>query len=67
MATESVAVKIFPMKEKLSWMMEQDIYKLPHMKHEHVLRFIAAERRDTKLLQAVKSDFNRTFLLLKSL
>ena len=49
MATESVAVKIFPMKEKLSWMMEQDIYKLPHMKHEHVLRFIAAERRDTKL------------------
>lgn len=49
MASELVAVKIFPMKEKLSWMMEQDIYKLPHMKHENILRFIAAEKRDDKL------------------
>ncbi|XP_052091605.1 activin receptor type-2A-like [Mytilus californianus] len=49
MATEAVAVKIFPMKEKVSWMMEQDIYKLPHMKHDNVLRFIAAEKRDDKL------------------
>lgn len=49
MITEAVAVKIFPMKEKVSWMMEQDIYKLPHMKHDNVLRFIAAEKRDDKL------------------
>lgn len=49
MSTEIIAVKIFPLKEKLSWMSEQEIYKLPHMKHENILRFIAAEKRDDKL------------------
>ncbi|KAK7579846.1 hypothetical protein V9T40_000475 [Parthenolecanium corni] len=42
---ELVAVKIMAPQEKQSWMTEQEIYKLPLMNHENILRFIAAERR----------------------
>ena len=46
---EMVAVKITNMKEKSSWQTEQDIYNLPHMKHDNILRFIAAEKRGQEL------------------
>lgn len=49
MAGECVAVKIFPFKERQSWMTEQDIYNLPHMKHDNILCFIGAERREENL------------------
>lgn len=44
-----VAVKIFPLQDKQSWLAEQDIYKLPHMNHQNILKFIAAERRGDNL------------------
>lgn len=47
---ELVAVKIFPLQDKQSWMTEQDIYKLPHMQnHDNILRFIGTERRGDNL------------------
>ncbi|XP_060075572.1 activin receptor type-2B-like [Ylistrum balloti] len=49
MSDQVVAVKIMPFKERSSWMTEQEIYKLPHMKHENLLAFIGAEKRDENL------------------
>uniref|UniRef100_A0A8D9A4H4 Serine/threonine-protein kinase receptor n=1 Tax=Cacopsylla melanoneura TaxID=428564 RepID=A0A8D9A4H4_9HEMI len=43
--TEYVAVKIFMMQDKQSWVSEQEIFKLPHMEHDNVLRYIGAEKR----------------------
>ena len=37
---EHVAVKIFPLQDKQSWLAEQGIYSLPQMSHENVLKFI---------------------------
>ncbi|XP_014240288.1 activin receptor type-2B [Cimex lectularius] len=39
-----VAVKVFPVQDKQSWLSEQQIYKLPHMKHDCILRYIDVER-----------------------
>ncbi|KAH9494831.1 Activin receptor type-2A [Bulinus truncatus] len=44
-----VAVKIFPLQDKQSWMSEIDIYNLPQMKHENILCFIASERKEDNL------------------
>ncbi|XP_059487863.1 activin receptor type-2A isoform X2 [Neocloeon triangulifer] len=40
-----VAVKIFPIQDKQSWITEQEIFQLPHMQHDNILSFIAAEKR----------------------
>ncbi|XKL67279.1 hypothetical protein PGB90_002770 [Kerria lacca] len=42
--SEILAVKVFPLKEKQSWLTEQEIYKLPQMNHDNILQFIAAEK-----------------------
>ncbi|XP_075685368.1 activin receptor type-2A isoform X1 [Rhinoderma darwinii] len=47
--SELVAVKIFPIQDKLSWQNEYEVYSLPGMKHEHILQFIGAEKRGTNL------------------
>ena len=47
--TESVAVKIFPLADKQSWITEQEIYSLPALKHDNILRFIGAEKRGDSL------------------
>ncbi|TRY59232.1 hypothetical protein DNTS_014619, partial [Danionella cerebrum] len=44
-----VAVKIFPIQDKLSWQNEYDIYNVPGMRHENVLQFIGAEKRGSNL------------------
>eukprot|EP00102_Acyrthosiphon_pisum_P021411 XP_016658621.1 PREDICTED: activin receptor type-2A-like [Acyrthosiphon pisum] len=36
----TVAVKIYPLEGKISWFIEQEVYQLPHMKHENILSFI---------------------------
>ena len=36
--TDYVAVKIFPLQDKQSWLTEQEIYNLPQMSHDNVLR-----------------------------
>ncbi|KAK5860549.1 hypothetical protein PBY51_022014 [Eleginops maclovinus] len=46
---EHVAVKVFPMQDKQSWQNELQIFGLNGMKHENLLRFIGAERRDLEL------------------
>ncbi|PSN46089.1 Activin receptor type-2B [Blattella germanica] len=47
--TDTVAVKIFPIQDKQSWVSEQEIFKLPHMDHENILRFIGVEKRGDNL------------------
>ena len=47
--TESVAVKIFPLADKQSWITEQEIYSLPALKHDNILSFIGAEKRGDNL------------------
>ena len=42
---EIVAVKVFPIQDKQSWQTEQEIFKLAHMDHEDILRFIGVEKR----------------------
>ncbi|XP_064471283.1 activin receptor type-2B-like [Ornithodoros turicata] len=37
-----VAVKIFPIQDKSSWLVERDMYRLAQMKHENVLEFLGA-------------------------
>ncbi|XP_078581340.1 activin receptor type-2A-like isoform X16 [Branchiostoma floridae x Branchiostoma japonicum] len=42
---EYVAVKIFPLQDKASWLNEQDIFTTQLMKHDNLLQFIAVEKR----------------------
>lgn len=47
---EFVAVKIFPLQDKQSWMNEQEIYMLLHMhNNDSILRFIGTDRRGENL------------------
>lgn len=48
--TETVAVKIFPIQDKQSWVSEYEIFSLPHMDHENILRYIGVEKRGENLL-----------------
>uniref|UniRef100_A0A8C9XPU4 Serine/threonine-protein kinase receptor n=1 Tax=Sander lucioperca TaxID=283035 RepID=A0A8C9XPU4_SANLU len=45
MMNQHVAVKIFPFQNKESWQTETDIFMTPGMRHENILKFIAAEKR----------------------
>jgi len=47
--SDTVAVKIFPIQDKQSWLSEQEIFKLPHMDHEDVLQYIGVEKRGDNL------------------
>ncbi|XP_067116539.1 activin receptor type-2A [Osmerus mordax] len=42
---DHVAVKIFPVQDKLSWQNEYEIYTLSGMKQENLLHFIGVEKR----------------------
>uniref|UniRef100_A0A3Q0RTG5 Serine/threonine-protein kinase receptor n=1 Tax=Amphilophus citrinellus TaxID=61819 RepID=A0A3Q0RTG5_AMPCI len=46
---EYVAVKIFPIQDKLSWQNEYEIYSVSGMKHENILHFIGVEKRNNNL------------------
>ncbi|XP_068153576.1 activin receptor type-2A [Drosophila tropicalis] len=41
---QDVAVKIFRMQEKESWTTENEIYKLPRMRHPNILEFLGVEK-----------------------
>ncbi|CAG0889733.1 unnamed protein product, partial [Darwinula stevensoni] len=41
----NVAVKVFPLQDKGSWMTEQEVYQLSQMSHQNILEFIGAEKR----------------------
>ncbi|XP_035919582.1 activin receptor type-2A [Anopheles stephensi] len=45
LGNQEVAVKIFPMQERQSWITEQEIFKLPRMNHANILEFIGCEKR----------------------
>ncbi|XP_061695058.1 activin receptor type-2B isoform X2 [Syngnathoides biaculeatus] len=47
--SEYVAVKIFPVQDKQSWQNERDIFLTPGMRHENILRYIAAEKHGSNL------------------
>jgi len=42
---EKAAIKIFPLQDKQSWYAEQEIYSLPQMAHENILKFIGVDKR----------------------
>ncbi|XP_027867212.1 activin receptor type-2A isoform X1 [Xiphophorus couchianus] len=46
---EYVAVKIFPIQDKLSWQNEYEIYSVCGMKHDNLLQFIGVEKRNNNL------------------
>ena len=46
---DMVAVKIFPLQDKQSWFAEQEIYNLPQMSHENILKFLGVEKRGENL------------------
>lgn len=46
---EDVAVKIFPVQDRQSWMVEKEVFSLPQMSHENILHFIGAEKRGDNL------------------
>jgi len=46
---DMVAVKIFPLQDKQSWFAEQEIYNLPQMNHDNILKFLGVERRGENL------------------
>ncbi|XP_055315210.1 activin receptor type-2B isoform X2 [Sitodiplosis mosellana] len=39
-----VAVKVFPLQDKESWVVEQNIFNLTRMKHPNILEFIGVEK-----------------------
>ncbi|KAK6644413.1 hypothetical protein RUM43_000680 [Polyplax serrata] len=47
--SETVAVKIFPIQDKQSWLTEKEIFKLPHMNNPDILQFIGVEKRGDNL------------------
>jgi len=49
MTNDMVAVKIFPLQDKQSWLSEQEIYKLPQMVHENILKFMGIQTRGENL------------------
>ena len=46
---DMVAVKIFPLQDKQSWFAEQEIYNLPQMNHDNILKFLGVEKRGENL------------------
>ena len=46
---DMVAVKIFPLQDKQSWFAEQEIYNLPQMSHDNILKFLGVEKRGENL------------------
>ncbi|XP_059182926.1 activin receptor type-2B-like [Centropristis striata] len=49
MMNQYVAVKVFPIQNKLSWQNETEVFVTPGMKHENILKYIAAEKRGSHL------------------
>uniref|UniRef100_UPI0035902707 activin receptor type-2A n=1 Tax=Myxine glutinosa TaxID=7769 RepID=UPI0035902707 len=49
MLNQLVAVKVFPLGNKNSWQNEMDVFSIPGMKHDHLLQFLAGERRGSGL------------------
>ena len=46
-----VAVKIFAIREKQSWLAEQEIYNLPRMEHPNILEFLGIDKKGENLQQ----------------
>ncbi|KAM3967000.1 LOW QUALITY PROTEIN: activin receptor type-2A [Aphomia sociella] len=44
-----VAVKVFPLQDKQSWVAEQEIYRLPRMDHPDILHFIGVDKKGDNL------------------
>ncbi|XP_041968485.1 activin receptor type-2A-like [Aricia agestis] len=44
-----VAVKVFPLQDKQSWLAEQKIYRLPRMDHPDILHFIGVDKKGDNL------------------
>lgn len=52
LGNDFVAVKIFPLQDKSSWMAEKEIYTLPQMdNHESILKFLGVDKRFENLQQ----------------
>lgn len=45
-----VAVKVFPLQDKQSWLAEQEIYRLPRMDHPDILHYIGVDKKGDNLM-----------------
>ncbi|CAG4933864.1 unnamed protein product [Parnassius apollo] len=46
---KDVAVKVFPLQDKQSWVAEQEIYRLPRMDHPDILHYIGVDKKGDNL------------------
>ncbi|VVC94297.1 unnamed protein product, partial [Leptidea sinapis] len=46
---KDVAVKVFPLQDKQSWVAEQEIYRLPRMDHQDILHYIGVDKKGDNL------------------
>lgn len=46
---KDVAVKVFPLQDKQSWLAEQEIYRLPQMDHPDILHYIGVDKKGDNL------------------
>ncbi|CAH2234434.1 jg6111 [Pararge aegeria aegeria] len=46
---KDVAVKVFPLQDKQSWLAEQEIYRLPRMDHPDILHYIGVDKKGDNL------------------
>lgn len=44
-----VAVKVFPLQDKQSWLAEQEIFRLPRMDHPDILHYIGVDKKGDNL------------------
>lgn len=44
-----VAVKVFPLQDKQSWVAEQEIFRLPRMDHPDILHYIGVDKKGDNL------------------
>lgn len=46
---KDVAVKVFPLQDKQSWLAEQEIFRLPRMDHPDILHYIGVDKKGDNL------------------
>lgn len=49
LGNRDVAVKVFPLQDKQSWVAEQEIFKIPRMDHQDILHYIGVDKKGDNL------------------
>lgn len=49
LGNRDIAVKVFPLQDKQSWVAEQEIFRLPRMDHQDILHYIGVDKKGDNL------------------